>query len=301
MWKAKFIAMVLVCALALPPAYAGDRVARDSATSIGSGAAGIGAPEIDAAFHLLYELRFAEARTGLIEWQRSHPEDPLGPAAEAASHLFEEFYAQGVLTSDFFLNDKLFLGGIKGKPDAARGAAFAAANKRAQDLATARLKTTPHDANALFAMTITDGMQADYLCIIEKRQFDSLHFVKAADEDAHKLLAVAPDAADAYLALGAANYIIGSLPAHKRFFLWFGGIHGDKPGGLQQLGQTASRGRFLRPFAKLMLALAELREKQMQPAREQFQQLAEEFPQNPLFQRELAKINAHFMAVGPAR
>lgn len=32
--------------------------------------------------------------------------------------------------------------------------------------------------------------------------------------------------ADAYLILGAANYIIGSLPALKRFFLHFKGISG---------------------------------------------------------------------------
>jgi hypothetical protein len=297
MLREKFIAWLLLCALALPRAFAGDSVASATAT----GAAGIGAPEIDAAFHLLYELKFAEARARLGEWERAHPGDPLGPAAEAASDLFEEFYAQGVLTSGFFLNDRLFLNGIKGKPDAARGAAFAAANRRAQDLATARLKTNPQDANALFAMTITDGMQAEYTSIIEKHQLDGLHFVRAAEEDARRLLAVAPDAADAYLGLGAANYIIGSLPVHKRFFLWLGGIHRDKIGGMKQLGETASHGHFLRPFAKLFLALAELREKQIQPAREEFRQLAAEFPQNPLFQKELAKIDSGPAQTGSAR
>ncbi len=254
----------------------------------------MGSPEIDAAFHLLYELKFPEARKGLLDWERAHPEDPLGPAAEAASHLFEEFYAQGVLSSEFFLDDKRLLGGIKGKPDSARGSAFAAATRRAQELAAARLKANPEDANALFALTISSGMQADYASIIQKRHLDSLHFMRAAEGAAHRLLSVAPDAADAYLALGAADYIIGCLPAHTRFFLWFGGVHGDRAGGMRQLGETAARGHFLRPFAKLMLALAELREKQIEPAREEFQQLAAEFPQNPLFQRELAKINSRY-------
>jgi hypothetical protein len=127
--------------------------------------AAIGAPEIDAAFHLLYELKFVEARRGLAAWQAAHADDPLGPAAEAASHLFEEFYAQGVLTSDFFLDDKLFLGGIKGKPDPARRDAFVSAIRLAQNLAKSRLKTNPKDANALFAMTISNGMQADYSAI----------------------------------------------------------------------------------------------------------------------------------------
>jgi len=34
-----------------------------------------------------------------------------------------------------------------------------------------------------------------------------------------KLLVAAPDAAVAYLTLGAANYIIGRLPGTKKFFL----------------------------------------------------------------------------------
>jgi hypothetical protein len=256
------------------------------------GPASIGAPEIDAAFHLLYELKFTEARAGLVAWQKAHPDDPLGPAAEAASHLFEEFYAQGVLTSEFFLDDKRLLGGIKGKPDAVRGGAFAAANRRAAEMATARLKSNPRDANALFALTLATGMQADYASIIEKRQFEGLRQTRVAEDLAARLLAIEPAAADAYLSLGAANYIIGCLPVHTRFFLWFGGVRGDKAAGMKQLAETAARGRFLRPFAKMMLALAELREKQTGAAREHMQQLVAEFPQNALFQREFAKINA---------
>jgi hypothetical protein len=294
------IALSLICALAAasPEAQAEPRTLAGN-DSAHAGAAAIGAPELDAAFHLLYELKFSEARAGLKTWQAAHLEDPLGPAAEAASYLFEEFYAQGVLTTEFFLDDKRLLGGIQGKPDPTRGDAFKAANRRAQELAKARLKVNPQDAGALFAMTLSTGMQADYASIIEKHQLESLRAMRSAEDYAHRLLAVAPDAADAYLALGAANYIIGCLPAHTRFFIWFGGFHGDKGGGMKQLAETAEHGRFLRPFAKLMLALAELREKQVASARERLRQLAAEFPENALFRRELAKINSR--STGPLR
>src|SRR2546425_10820784 len=82
-------------------------------------------------------------------------DDPLGAAAEAASHLFEEFHAEGVLTSEFFLDDKRLLGGIAGKADTTRGAAFKAANRRAQGLARGRPKTKPQGADALFAVPIS--------------------------------------------------------------------------------------------------------------------------------------------------
>ncbi len=258
-------------------------------------------PEIDAGFHLLYELKFPEARTQFAAWEKAHPDDPLGPAVEAASYLFEEFYQQGVLTSEFFLDDKRLLGGIAGKPDAKLGAAFAAANQRAQEMARRRLKANLTDVDALFALTISTGMQADYLSLIEKRHFASLRLIREAEGYAQRLLVLAPDSTDAYLALGAGNYIIGCLPAHERFFLWFGGFHGDKSGGMQQLAVTASRGHYLRPFAKILLALAALREKQVGLARTQLTELNAEFPQNPQFARELAKLNkpAAAAASGP--
>jgi len=116
--------------------------------------------------------------------------------------------------------------------------------------------------------------------------------IREADKFAKRLLAINPDAADAYLTLGAANYIIGSLPAVKRFFLHFKGISGDKRVGLQQLEIAATCGRYLRPFAKILLALAALRAKKTAVARVQLMDLVAEFPQNPLFVRELAKLDA---------
>ena len=248
------------------------------------------APEIEAGFHLLYELKFPEARRQFAAWEKAHPEDPLGAASEAAAYLFEEFNAQGVLTSEFFLDDKRLLGGTSIKPDAQRGAAFMAANLRAQKLARARLAANPRDPGALFALTIATGMQADYTSIILKRHLEGLRLVRQAEGHAKNLLSVAPDSADAYLALGAANYIIGCLPGYKRVFLRFGGIRGDKPRGMQQLQMAAARGHYLRPYAKILLALAALREKQVELARSNLRELTTEFPSNPLFARELAKI-----------
>ena len=94
-------------------------------------------PELDAGFRLLYELKFSEARA-----------------------QFEECYRQGVLTSDFFLDDKRFLGKPL-KPDPQLRAAFFASDTQTHDLAQLRLKTNPDDPNALFAMSLGLGMQAD--------------------------------------------------------------------------------------------------------------------------------------------
>jgi hypothetical protein len=248
-------------------------------------------PELDAGFHLLYELKPEEARKHFAAWQKLHPDDALGSASEAASYLFEECYRQGVVTSEFFLNNQRFLGKIPLKPDPRLRSAFFAADKQAQDQASLRLKSNPDDTNALFAMALSLGMEADYASLIDKHQLDSLKKIGEADEYAKKLLVIAPDTADAYLGLGTANYVIGSLPGIKKFFLGFAGIHGNKKVGIQQLEIAANHGHYLRPFAKILLALAALREKKPEVARAQLSELVAEFPENPLFVSELAKLN----------
>jgi hypothetical protein len=90
------------------------------ATPAGSGQTpteALHAPELDAGFRSLYQMKFDEARNQFEAWRKSHPEDPLGSVSEAASYLFEECYWQGVLTSEFFVDDKRFLGTTPLKPD----------------------------------------------------------------------------------------------------------------------------------------------------------------------------------------
>jgi hypothetical protein len=247
-------------------------------------------PIVESGFQLLYETQFKDARSDFLAWEKASPEDPLGYAWEAASYLFEEFYRQGVLTSAFFTDDERFFQGIPGKPDNARRTGFLRAIQTSQDLAKRRLARDPKDAQALFALTLTTGMMADYSSLIDKRQIKSLKFIRKSESYAKQLLAVAPDSADSYLALGTANYIIGSLPKYKRVFLWVGGIRGDKQLGMTQLEITAKQGDYLRPFAKILLALIDLRERQPLKARAQLTELAAEFPRNPIFAHELALL-----------
>jgi hypothetical protein len=250
--------------------------------------------QIKSGFDLLYQLRFEEARREFTNWQQKNPKDPLGFVALSASYLFEEFYAQRVLTSEFFLDDDRLLGGIRGKPDEGRRSNFLSSNQTGRDLALTRLSADPRDAEALFALTIATGMRADFAAILERRQLKCLALIKEADGYAKQLLVLQPDQADAWLSLGAANYILGSLPAYKRFFLWFGRIRGDKAIGMQQLRLTAEKGYYLKPFAKIFLALAAMREGQEDIARSLLRDLVTQFPSNPLFHEELARLNKHY-------
>lgn len=246
-------------------------------------------PELTAAFNLMYEQKFAEARTAFENWESQNQSDPFGEVAVAATYLYEELGRQGVLSSDFFLNEKKFLHGIDGKPDAERMSKFRGALARTRELARDLQVRSPKDPEALFALTLAAGMESDADSILEKKHIEALKRMKEANEYAKQLLALRPDAADAYIALGIANYIIGSLNPGFRIALWFGGIHGDKKLGMEQVRKTVESGRYLKPFAKIMLALAARREKQNALAQRLLRELTEEFPDSDVYAAEYAK------------
>ena len=250
------------------------------------------APPLDHGFQLLYNLEFDRAHDIFSRWEQSHPDDPMGPTFEAAGLLFSEFDRLGVLESQFFVDDKKFEDRPKLNPDPNVRARFDAAVTKAQTTARARLGKSPKDRDALFAMTLTNGLQADYAALIEKRNLTSLHYTKESSAWGEQTLAADPDCYDAHIAGGVSKYIIGSMAAPVRWLVRLGGVPGDKQAGVKELKLVADRGHYLAPFANILLAIAYVREHDKQHAREVLASLRDQFPKNPLFGREIARLDS---------
>ncbi|HYL12089.1 MAG TPA: hypothetical protein VEV41_03590 [Terriglobales bacterium] len=249
-------------------------------------------PQLDSGYRLLYNLDFSHAEREFSSWEQQHGDDPLGPASEAAGILFSEFQRLGVLEAQFYENDSAFQGRKKLSADPVARARFDAALQRAESLARARMAKDPKDLDGLFALTLSSGLKADYAALIEKRNMESLHRSREATAWADQLLAVHPDCYDAHLAGGISRYLIGSMVAPVRWFLGLRGVKGDKQAGIAELQLTAERGHYLAPFARILLAIAYVREKDKPRAREMLVSLRKDFPENPLFVREIARLDS---------
>jgi len=245
---------------------------------------------LDHGFSGLYNLDFAGAQRDFTAWESQHPGNPVGPVSEAAGFLFSEFNRLGVLEAQFYENDDAFSGRPKLAPDPAVREHFLAAIDRAENLAQARLAKDPQDRDALFALTLSSGLQADYAALIEKRNLASLRFTKEASTRAQQLLAICHDCYDALLATGFSKYIIGSASAPIRWILKLGGLPADKQGGIADLETTAQHGHYLAPFARILLAIAYVRDKDRARALSMLTGLRQEFPANTLFPREIARL-----------
>jgi hypothetical protein len=239
--------------------------------------------EIERGFQSMYNLQFDQAHQDFSTWEHLHPSDPLGPVSQAAGYLFAEFARLGVLESQLFTNDKTFEDRAKLAPDPKVRDEFNGAVSRGDQLADAALKQHPDDSNALFAKVLALGLRSDYVALIDKQDFAALRYMKQGRILAQQLLKQKPDEYDAMLAVGVENYLTGIKPAPVRWMLSLGGIDPNKEQGLRELEQTAAHGNLLKPFAKLLLAVAALRDKKNTQGCDLLHQLAVAYPRNALY------------------
>jgi hypothetical protein len=239
----------------------------------------------------MYDLRFDDAHLAFGAWKQSHPNDSLGPASNAAAYLFSELARLGSLESELFVDDSRFQNRAKLRPDLAIKARFIQEIAQADLLADAALQKSGLDSNALFVKSMTLGLRADNAGLIEKQSFAALSFTKQSRVYADRLILAKPDAADAYLGPGLENYLLSLKPAPLRVLLRVTGSNVDREKGVQEIRETALHGHYLEPFAKLLLAVAALRDNNPARAREFLGELHRRFPNNELYTREMDRID----------
>jgi hypothetical protein len=249
-----------------------------------------GADEIDQAFTRLYNFDFDGAHAILSKRIAATPADPLPYAVRASAYLFSELDRLSILETEFFSNDSRIADKKKVKPDPAIRASLFKALEDAQSRADALLARNPNDQDALFALCVTTGVLTDYTALVEKKQISSLSIIKKGAAYANRLLKLNPSYYDAYLTTGMTEYVIGSLPFFVRWFIRVENIEGSKEKGIETVAKVARHGRYLKPFAKILLAVANLRDKRPRAAEEILFELARDYPENPLFKKELAQL-----------
>lgn len=259
------------------------------ATVVLSAVASVGRTEpttIDQGYRQMYNLQFDAAHRTFNEYQRLHPQDPLGPVSDAAAYLFAEFDRLHILQSEFFIHDEHFITDHRLTPDPAVKEKFEAALNNGTALANQQ----PQDPDARFASLLSHGLRSDYMALIEKRYGASFKEMKTARSMAEQLLMDHPKYYDAWVAVGVENYMLSTKAAPLRWLLRLGGGETDKTVGIEKLRLAAEKGHYLLPFARLLLAVAALREHHTDQARDILEDLAKEFPRNDLYVQELARF-----------
>ncbi|GGA76478.1 hypothetical protein GCM10011507_29830 [Edaphobacter acidisoli] len=242
-------------------------------------------------YYAMYNLDFAKAHNDFNQWMTEHPEDPLGPASDAAAYIFNEFDQLGVLDIELFADDSRFESRKPPAVDPAIKQGFLNRTTQTDQLADAALKRNPRDANALYAKAVVSGMRADWASLIDRHEYGAYRYSEIASSYAKQALAVDPTLYDANLAVGIENYMLSLKAAPIRWILGLTGAGTSKAEGVRLLTLTAERGHFTAPFARLMLAVGELRDGHTEQCKAILISLSHEFPRNTLYTREIARLH----------
>jgi len=250
-------------------------------------------PTLDDVVQHLYDFDFPATHQILDRYIAAHPQDPLPFAFRSSAYLFSELDRLGVLESEFLIDDNRIIDKKNpASPDPEIRTRFLKALDDTGSRADKALKANPMDRDALFAMCISQGVATDYMAFVEKHQISSLSAARRSNDYAQRLLRVDPQFYDAYMTAGLSEYMIGSLPFFIRWFIHFDNVSGNKERGKQNLELVSREGHYFKAFAKILLGIISLREKKPREAQRLLTDLSHQYPTNPLFRKELVKLNS---------
>lgn len=252
-------------------------------------------------YHDVYNIRFQDALQEAEQAKKMAPDDPMPWIAQANAVLFREFDRLHVLRSETFASDDNYTSRQSYRWEPGSYQAFQNALNGAEQLAQKRLDRNQNDDRALLALALSNSMRAEDAALFAKKDMATLSYFHSSTSYAERLLAVAPQSYDAYLASGLGKYVIGCKPAPVRWVLRAGGMKGDRDEGVRELSMAAAHAVYMAPFARLLLAYDDLRRNNRSEARKKFSALHNEFPNNPMFLQESAKLESPSASIRPGQ
>ena len=258
--------------------------------AFGSSQVNVSDPLNNPGWQHFYNNEFSEALASFEEEVRAHPNDPDPYNHVAQAILYREMLRNGALESQLVTGTNPFLRRVKMAVPPEVRASFNAALNKSMDLANRRIAQNPNDIRALYALSVSHGLRANYLFLVEKAWTDALRDATASRKYSNRILAVDPQFIDAYLVQGLHDYIVGSLPFYMRMLGFVAGFHGNVAQGLRELENVAQNGVLNKYDARILLAAIYRREHRPREALALLKDAAERFPRNYLLRLEQVQM-----------
>ena len=238
----------------------------------------------EALFNLDYEL----ARKSFKEMAQAFPNYPAGPQFLADGLWIETLYQTRRLQSSLYGGDDSFYTSSDDKVDPAIVDQFRTLTRQARQLAEARLKQYPRDAEALYFLGAIQGLKASFEEAVERRHFAALKDGSDAVDRHREVIKLDPTWHDAEITIGLYDFTVGSLPLPIKLIAGVAGFRGSKKRGLATLERVSREGHWIRDEARTLLIVLYTREKRYAEAAAYAKELAAKYPRNYLYRLEAA-------------
>jgi len=240
-------------------------------------------------FEHFYNLEYDQAIQQFELAVKAHPDDPFAANHLLSGVLFRELYRIGALDTELYAKNG-FLTSRQFPIDAKAKARIKELFDRSLQLSEARLRKNPNDVDALYARGVTRGLRATYIGLIDKAWFAALRSAVGARRDHERVLQLDPNYADAKMAVGIHNYVMGSISWPIKVAAVVVGLSGSKSRGIEYLYAAAQAGGETAVDSKVALSLFLRREERYPEALKLVGGLVADYPRNFLFALENANL-----------
>jgi tetratricopeptide (TPR) repeat protein len=234
------------------------------------------------ALDLAYNLDHDEAIGLLRKAIALAPEDPAPHRTMAAVLWLNMLFQRGAVTVDHYLGSFTKARVDLKKPPPELDAEFKKHVQLAIQLAEARVKASPKDAQAHYDLGAALGLEASYIATVEGRMMAGFRAARRCFNEHERVLDLNPARHDAGLAVGTYRYIVSTLSLPMRMMAYVVGFGGGKDTGIDMLKRAAAGGGEAKTDALFALALVYNREKRYAEALNVLDQLRVLYPRNRL-------------------
>lgn len=238
---------------------------------------------LDLAYNLEYEQSIALLETAVA----ASPDDPAPHRALASVLWLDMLFRRGAVTVDHYLGSFNRARVDLRKPPPELEARFRTHARRAVELAEARVRRSPKDAQSHYDLGAALGLEASYIATVEGRLLAGFRAARRCFDEHERVLALDKSRADAALVVGMYRYVISTLSLPMRVMAYVAGFGGGKDAGIGLVQHAAAGGGEARTDALFALVLVYNRERRYDEALQVLGQLQNLYPRNRLVRLEM--------------
>ena len=210
------------------------------------------------------------------------PDEPAIHRSLASVLWLQMLFRRGAVTVDHYLGSFSRARVDLQKPPADLDAEFKKHLARSIELAEARVKANPRDAQANYDLGAAVGLRASYIATVEGKLLTGFNAARRAYDLHEKVLELDPKRKDAGLIVGTYRYIVSTLSLPMRMMAYVAGFGGGRDRGIKMIEETSTAGNENRTDALFALVLVFNREKRYDDAMRVLKELRTVHPRNRL-------------------
>ena len=239
----------------------------------------------------LYRLDYAQAENIFKQLIEENPNSPVGYGMLSIATWNQLLFAASNLALDDYASPTPFTRGRTYKNITQETRRFREANDNLLALCEELLEENPQDALALYFEGLAYENLAAEAIVITKSRGTAFNYGRKANSVHKKVVELDPKLIDAQVSIAGNEFAKATLPWSIKWLAFLVGFRGDKEQALERLERVAQNGRYRQLDAQVLLAVLHSWKGDSLKSVAIFQDLREKYPQNFLFDINLAAVH----------